>query len=165
MNNVEIERKYNVVGNDWRDITPTDIQQITQGFLHHAGDIVVRVRLISKDFKTIDHAYCTTKIRDSKEFCVELENEVDIATGFKLLSKCNGYVNRKIRTTITLDGVDWEIDQYEDYDKCSADVEVAQESDFDKLQFPSFIGTRYDGMSNFQLARVNASGLPGEWWK
>ena len=165
MTGIEIERKYNVINDDWINIPPKSVQQITQGFIHHACNLVVRVRLISNDFKTTDRAYCTTKIRDSKEFCVELENDIDVDTAFNLLEKCNGHVNRKIRTTIIIDGIEWEIDQYDDYEKVSSDLEVSQFSDFDNIVLPSFIGERYDGLSNFQLARVNASNLIDGWWK
>ena len=52
MTGIEIERKYNVINDDWRNIPPKSVQQITQGFIHHACNLVVRVRLISNDFKT-----------------------------------------------------------------------------------------------------------------
>ena len=104
---VEIERKFLVVGNDWKSQTNRKIH-IRDGLLSYSDARKVRVRIAD------DVATLTIKSKKSKIANFECEYPIPILDAEHLLKyECDGSVLSKVRHFVAVGDLTWEVDVYE----------------------------------------------------
>lgn len=118
----EIERKFLLADDSWRDGTPG--VRIAQGYLSRDPDRTVRVRIAGES------AWLTIKGRTRDITRAEFEYEIPLADGRELLGLCLPAVIDKTRHRVSFGGHLWEIDEFhgENDGLVIAEVELADES-------------------------------------
>jgi adenylate cyclase len=147
----EIERKFLVVGNGWRDQVRS-ASHIRQGYLSREGRASVRVRVVDGA-----RAYLTIKAAKNRISRHEFEYEIPLADGVALLEFRAGHLIDKARHRVESGGRLWEVDVFEDENAglVIAEVELAAEND--TLDLPSWVGREITDdrrYYNAALARV-----------
>ncbi len=134
----EIERKFLVVGDQWRSLA--EAVQYRQGYLSTVKERTVRVRTVGmKGFLTVKGI---TRGATRSEF----EYEVPFAdAGLMLDELCERPLIEKIRSRIPLGGVVWEIDEFfgENRGLVVAEVELTHEGQ--ALELPRWVGEEVTG--------------------
>jgi Uncharacterized protein conserved in bacteria len=146
----EIERKFEVVGDSWKEHV-TSTSKMLQGFIFHDDGKVGRIRIENISGKI---SYCLTlKQQLSKHSREEVNIPVSRMEAYSLFSMCDGVFNYKTRYQVCIGSDIWEVDSYDDTNLISAEIEVKTPMDFDTLVYPSFVGKLYEGPSNYKLAK------------
>lgn len=150
----EIERKFLVVGEDWRTANPV---YICQGYLSHDPDCTVRVRVKGDD------AYLTIKgksrgaTRAEYEYCIPAEEARD------LLKLCKAGAIEKYRHIVRHGGTTWEVDEFlgDNAGLVVAEIELpSEDADFAR---PHWIGKDVTGDPRYFNASL--SRHPYGTWK
>lgn len=117
---IEIERKFLVRGDAWRQPSPT---RIWQGYLSREIDRTVRVRISG------EHAFLTIKGRTVGAARPEFEYEIPVPDAEQLLKLCDGPLLQKNRHVLTHAGMTWEVDEFlgDNAGLVVAEVELAHE--------------------------------------
>jgi adenylate cyclase len=128
----EIERKFLVSGDSWRDGSPG--VRMAQGYLSLDPDRTVRVRLAG------ENAWITVKGRTHGITRMEFEYEIPSGDAAELLEICLPSVIDKTRHRVEFRGHPWEIDVFHGANEglVVAEVELADESVCPKL--PPWVG-------------------------
>jgi adenylate cyclase len=100
---VEIERKFLVRGDEWRQAKPV---RISQGYLNRDKDRTVRVRIAG------NLAYLTVKGRTRGISRSEFEYAIPIADAEQLLPLCEGPLIEKYRHVLVYGTTKWEVDEF-----------------------------------------------------
>ena len=101
---IEIERKFLVVGDDWRAAPAVPY---AQGYLNRDKRRTVRVRIVQGD------AWLTVKGQNAGATRAEFEYAIPVADAEQLLALCDGPLVRKTRRKIEHAGHVWEIDEFQ----------------------------------------------------
>jgi len=101
---IEIERKFLVVGDDWRAAPGVPY---AQGYLNRDKQRTVRVRIVR------DEAWLTIKGVSVGATRAEFEYAIPVADAEQLLALCDGPIVRKTRRVIEHAGAKWEIDEFQ----------------------------------------------------
>jgi CYTH domain-containing protein len=101
----EIERKFLVVGDAWRQGAGT---LLAQGYLNRDKERTVRVRVAG------ERAFLTIKGANAGPVRAEFEYAIPVADAEQLLALSDGPVVRKIRREIEHGGLTWEVDEFLD---------------------------------------------------
>ena len=101
---IEIERKFLVVGDDWRAAPAVPY---AQGYLNRDKQRTVRVRIVQ------GAAWLTVKGVSVGATRAEFEYAIPVADAEQLLALCDGPVVRKTRRVVHHAGARWEIDEFE----------------------------------------------------
>ena len=129
---IEIERKFLVVGEDWKQgITP---QLLSQGYLNRDKQRTVRVRIAG------DEAWLTIKGQSQGATRAEFEYAIPLEDARALLALSDGPCVEKYRWRVAHDGLVWEVDEFlgENAGLLVAEVELSSEDQvFDK---PAWVG-------------------------
>ena len=127
----EIERKFLVVGTEWRQSAPTSI---IQGYLCRAKERTVRVRIAG------DRAFLTIKGLTVGASRPEFEYEIPRADAEEMLPLCDGPLVEKQRHVVLHKGDQWEIDEFtgENAGLIVAELELASEDQ--SFERPSWLG-------------------------
>lgn len=102
---LEIERKFLVVNDRWRDHV-TEKQDLKDGFLSRDGDKKVRVRSFG------DRATLAVKSRAAGMRRDEFEYEIPVADAEAMLGLCGEMVIEKTRHIVPWLGHTWEVDVF-----------------------------------------------------
>ena len=103
---VEIERKFLVVGNGWRE--GARAETIAQGYLSTAKDCSVRVRILGDD------AFLTIKGPQRDGARAEFEYSIPVVHAGQMLQQfCVGRSIAKRRHSLTYDGRVWTVDEFQ----------------------------------------------------
>ena len=137
----EIERKFLVANNSWRDGSPGTM--IAQGYLSQEPDRTVRVRIGG------EKAWLTIKGRSEGISRVEFEYEIPLEDARSLLGLCLPSVIEKTRHEVSHAGHRWEIDVFhgENAGLVIAEVELADESIFPAL--PPWVGAEVSAEARY----------------
>ena len=100
---IEIERKFLVVGDDWRAAPAV---AYAQGYLNRDKERTVRVRIAA------DAAWLTVKGVTSGATRAEFEYPIPVADAEQLLALCDGPLVRKLRRVVVHAGARWEVDEF-----------------------------------------------------
>jgi adenylate cyclase len=100
---LEIERKYLVIGDQWKQEMPV---RICQGYLNRDKERTVRVRISG------EKAFLTIKGMNSGATRSEYEYEIPVSHAEELLKICDGPVLAKNRYVVVCDGLKWEVDEF-----------------------------------------------------
>ena len=101
---IEIERKFLVVGDDWRAAPAI---AVAQGYLNRDKQRTVRVRVVQQQ------AWLTIKGANAGAVRAEFEYPIPVADARQLLSLCDGPLVRKLRRKVEHAGHTWEIDEFQ----------------------------------------------------
>jgi len=128
---VEIERKFLVNGNSWRNGQGI---RICQGYLNRDKKRTVRVRLSGQK------AFLTIKGMNIGATRAEYEYEIPVSHAEELLKICDGPVLEKNRYPVVCDGLKWEVDEFLGDNEGLVVAEVELKSEDQPLTFPEWIG-------------------------
>ena len=100
---IEIERKFLVTGNEWRDTPGVSIRQ---GYLNREPERTVRIRLAGGE------AFLTIKGPSSGAARREFEYAIPVSHAQELLKMCEGRLIEKMRKRVGVSGLVWEVDEF-----------------------------------------------------
>lgn len=145
---LEIERKFLVADDSWRDGTPG--VRIAQGYLSQDPDRSVRIRVGG------EKAWITIKGRTEGITRVEFEYAIPVADAPALLGLCLPSAIEKTRHEISYAGHLWEIDVFhgENEGLVIAEVELADEAVSPEL--PQWVGAEVSADARYFNASLAA---------
>ena len=129
---VEIERKFLVVGDDWRAAPAVPY---AQGYLNRDKQRTVRVRIVQ------DQAWLTVKGANSGATRAEFEYAIPLADAQQLLALCDGPLVRKQRRVVAHAGATWEIDEFEGDNAGLVVAEIELPSEDAPFEPPPWLGS------------------------
>ncbi|WP_129776816.1 CYTH domain-containing protein [Peristeroidobacter soli] len=128
----EIERKFLVRGEAWRQQAPLEIRQ---GYLNRDKQRTVRVRISGA------RAYLTVKGMAKGLARPEFEYEIPVADAEQMLSLCDGPLLEKRRHVTTHAGRRWEVDEFLGENAGLIVAEVELEDEHQVFQRPDWLDT------------------------
>ena len=128
---VEIERKFLVVGDAWRQGEGTPY---AQGYLNRDPARTVRVRIAG------ERAFLTVKGVSRGAVRSEHEYEIPVADATDLLGLSDGPVVRKIRRVVEHEGSRWEVDEFQGDNAGLVVAELELESETQQFARPPWLG-------------------------
>jgi adenylate cyclase len=144
---LEIERKFLVKGNAWRQLV--NGIHFKQGYISTHKNHTVRIRIAEKK------AYLTIKGKTVGAKRLEFEYKIPIDDGKELLNNlCHKPIIDKMRYTIQYKGLIWEVDEFHGENKglILAEVELQQEDQ--KVELPEWIGKEVTGNPKYYNANL-----------
>ncbi len=151
----EIERKFLVANDSWRDGTPG--LKIAQGYLSQDPDCTVRVRIAG------ENSWLTIKGRTQGITRAEFEYLIPLTDAQNLLKLCLPSVIDKTRYQVHFGGHIWEIDVFhgENHGLIVAEVELTDESISPEI--PPWIGAEVSSDSRYFNSCL--ASLPFSKWE
>ena len=128
---IEIERKFLVVGDDWRAAPAVPY---AQGYLNRDKARTVRVRVVR------DQAWLTIKGVSTGATRAEFDYPIPVADAEQLLALCDGPVIRKTRRVIEHAGATWEVDEFQGDNAGLVVAEIELPSEDAAFQRPAWLG-------------------------
>jgi adenylate cyclase len=128
---VEIERKFLVTGDAWRQATGV---RFSQGYLNRDKARTVRVRLAA------DKAFLTIKGVTHGASRAEFEYQIPLADGAQLLALCEGPLIEKVRRVVPHDGHTWEVDEFLGENSGLVVAEIELRSEDQAFSRPPWLG-------------------------
>ena len=134
----EIERKFLVVGDNWRKLAKGT--HYRQGYLNSVKERTVRIRTID------DKAFLTVKGPNIGITRMEFEYEIPHKECLEMLTNlAEQPIIEKIRYKIAIDDLVWEIDEFLGVNKGLIVAEVELQSKEQKFSKPEWIGEEVSG--------------------
>ena len=128
---IEIERKFLVVGDDWRAAPAVPY---AQGYLNRDKARTVRVRIVQ------DAAWLTIKGVSVGATRAEFDYPIPVADAQQLLALCDGPIVRKTRRIVEHAGSTWEIDEFEGDNAGLVVAEIELASEDAAFERPPWLG-------------------------
>lgn len=129
----EIERKFLVIGNQWRELA-TGISY-RQGYLSTVKERTVRVRTIA------DQGFLTVKGINNGATRMEFEYEIPLSDANEMLDDlCKRPLIEKTRYTISYAGLIWEVDEFSGVNDGLIVAEVELENEEQVFEKPDWVG-------------------------
>lgn len=129
----EIERKFLVVGNAWRNLASA--KHLCQGYLSTAKERTVRIRICD------DKAWITIKSTNRGITRTEFEYSIPVADARHMLTHmAEQPIIEKYRYRIPLNGLIWEIDEFLGVNQGLIVAEVELNHTDEHIIFPDWIG-------------------------
>ena len=144
---VEIERKFLVKGNEWRQLAQA--VNYKQGYISTEKEHTVRVRTIESQ------AYLTIKGKSVGATRLEFEYEIPLNDANELLNNlCHKPIIDKNRYKIQYKDLTWEVDEFfgENEGLILAEVELHDENQ--KIEIPDWIGIEVTGEPKYYNANL-----------
>jgi adenylate cyclase len=152
---VEIERKFLVVGQDWRE--GATVERLSQGYLPTTDHCSVRVRIAG------ERAFLTIKgpARDGVRAEFEYPVPVDHAEAM-LRQFCGGRMIAKRRHTLTYGGLVWTVDEFDGplAGLLLAEVELAHVGQ--AVALPPWLGREVTDDPRYLNSVLSTAGAPPE---
>jgi adenylate cyclase len=149
----EIERKFLVVSEGWRQAAPV---RICQGYLNRDIDRTVRVRIAG------ERAFLTIKGRAKGIARPEFEYQVPVADAEQLLRMCEGPVVEKYRHVLEHAGATWEVDEFLGENAGLVVAEIELESEQQAFEHPDWLGAEVT--LDRRYSNSNLSARPYRTW-
>ncbi|MCP4428246.1 MAG: CYTH domain-containing protein [Chloroflexi bacterium] len=150
----EIERKFLVVGNGWRE---TEGKLYRQGYLNSAKERVVRVRVVG------EKGYLTIKGVNVGAVRAEFEYEIPVEEANEMLnSLCEWPIVEKQRHIVEFGGFTWEVDAFADENEGLVVAEIELESEDQSFDKPDWIGEEVTDDPRYY--NVNLVKRPFQTW-
>jgi len=143
--NREIERKFLVSSDAWRD--GTSGVPMRQGYLSEGTGTTVRVRVAGP------RAWLTIKGRPEGGVRPEYEYEIPVAEAEAMLPLCSGTIVEKERHRVVHGDHTWEVDVFDGVNRPLITVEVELDSPDETVEIPSWVGREVTGEARY----LNAS--------
>ena len=128
---IEIERKFLVVGDGWRQGAGVSY---AQGYLNRDPQRTVRVRIAG------ERAFLTVKGVSRGATRAEFEYEVPLADAAQMLELSDGPVVRKVRRLVEHAGSTWEVDEFEGENAGLVVAELELASEDQHFEKPDWLG-------------------------
>lgn len=133
----EIERKFLVIGDDWRTVPGKSYRQ---GYLNSAKERIVRVRTLS------DQGFLTIKGITAGATRLEYEYEIPLADANELLDLlCERPLIEKIRYELDYAGFRWDIDEFGGENEGLIVAEVELQDEDQAFKKPVWLGVEVTG--------------------
>lgn len=146
----EIERKFLVVGDDWRN-TPHSYR-VRQGFLSIDAERTVRVRVVA------DKGYLTVKGKTLGATRLEYEYEIPASDADELLEQlCKRPLIDKTRFLVDHEGSTWEVDEFYGDNEGLIVAEIELESEDQPFARPVWLGEELTGDPRYYNANLVAN--------
>ncbi|MBW6421772.1 CYTH domain-containing protein [Rhizobium sp. XQZ8] len=152
----EIERKFLVTGEDWRDAASTS-SRFLQAYVAAAEDRSVRVRIVDGR-----HAKLTIKLGKNLVARDEFEYEIPLADAEEMAKCATGIVLEKTRHRIEHQGYTWEVDVFGGTYLGLVVAEVELESETAQPDIPSWVGQEITGDRRYSNAVMATEDLSKE---
>lgn len=144
---LEIERKFLVVGEGWRQ--PAERQtRFVQGYLNRDPARTVRVRLAG------ERGFLTIKGATRGATRAEFEYEVPAAEARELLAMSDGPVVDKIRHLCEHEGDVWEVDEFLGANAGLVVAEIELQSEAQAFARPAWLGEEVTGDARYVNANL-----------
>lgn len=130
---VEIERKFLVLGNDWKKLGPA--VAIRQGYLSSQRDRVVRVRIEGQGATLTIKGRVTGISRGEWEYPIPVVEADELLNGL-----CERPLIEKTRTRIVHAGMVWEVDEFFGENQGLVVAEIELESEAQTFAKPDWVG-------------------------
>lgn len=130
---VEIERKFLVTNDDWKDVPKLLYVVLEQGYLMQDDNYVLRIRVDGRE------GWLTIKSATSGMTRKEYEYPVRYGEALELLNQCTNRV-AKHRHAIVDGGFEWTIDVFGGKNRGLILAEIEIESETVVLDLPSWLG-------------------------
>jgi len=151
----EIERKYLVKGNEWR--TLAEGVAYRQGYLSTTKERTVRIRVAG------EKAFLTIKGVSVGNTRAEYEYDIPLTDANEMLDRlCEKPIIEKSRFTIDVDGVTWEVDEFEGVNKGLIVAEIELSDEEQQFSLPEWIADEVSGDSRYFNA--NLTSQPYSTW-
>ena len=131
---LEIERKFLLVGETWRDQVVGEPKRLSQGYLCADAGKSVRVR-IAGDFATL-----TVKGSRNGISRLEMQYTIPVADAERMLPLCARPLIDKTRHIAMHDGMKWEVDIFHGENEGLRVAEVELESEDQVISLPDWAG-------------------------
>lgn len=152
----EIERKFLVIGNKWRELA--NGTHYRQGYLNSIKERTVRIRTIN------DKAYLTVKGPTVGVTRMEFEYEIPYNDCVEMLDNlAEKPIIEKTRYKIKADNLVWEIDEFFGVNEGLIVAEVELQSEEQKFEKPEWIGEEISGDPRY--FNSNLVNNPYTTWK
>ncbi|MEH1944773.1 MAG: CYTH domain-containing protein [Nostoc sp.] len=151
----EIERKYLVRGDSWRELAEGSVYR--QGYIATQDKATVRIRIVG------EKGYLTIKGPNIKYSRLEFEYPIPIEDAQEMLETlCERPFIEKIRYKIESGGLIWEIDEFDGVNKglILAEVELSDENQ--QIELPTWIGEEVS--DDFRYFNSNLVKHPFSQW-
>ena len=139
----EIERKFLVQGDGWRQSTTRQIR-IRQAYLAYDGKTSIRVRIKQEKGATL-----TIKSREPKLRRLELEYPVPTLEAEALLLLRKGAVIEKVRHEVPAGDRTWEVDVFTGENSGLVIAEIELQHEHDRVELPAWIGREVTGQRRY----------------
>ena len=155
MVNMEIERKFLVVGDEWR--SPGDGVKYRQGYLSTTEGSVVRIRTFN------NRGLLTIKKPVSALSRLEYEYEIPLTEAEDILNTvCVQPLIEKTRYRITLNNLLWEVDEFYGANEGLIVAELELASEEERFEKPAWLGEEVSHDPRF--FNVNLIAKPFTTW-
>jgi adenylate cyclase len=153
---IEIERKFLVVGDGWKNQVQGDI--IRQGYLSSDPSRVVRIRVMNHD------AFITIKSSTNGLFRNEWEYPIPLADAENMLAHlCQRPLIEKVRYRIPHEGMVWEVDAFLGENAGLLVAEIELESEDQAFALPAWVGREVTDDPRYY--NVSLTQNPYQMWK
>jgi adenylate cyclase len=144
---IEIERKFLVVGEDWRSLVSGSLY--IQGYLTSSAERTVRVRIVG------DQGFLTIKGASQGYSRAEYEYNIPAADALEMLRQlCQQPLIEKMRYKIPVQELVWEVDEFAGENQGLIMAEVELQSPDQDVVLPSWIGTEVTGDPRYYNASL-----------
>lgn len=130
---VEIERKFLVIGDAWKNHVSGQFQ-LKQGYLQSTPERTVRIRTAEKE------AFLTIKGKTTGISRVEYEYAIPFEEGLELIKLSENKPIEKIRHIVVHHGITWEIDVFEGLNAGLILAEVELQTEHQEISLPEWVG-------------------------
>lgn len=152
----EIERKFLVNGDGWR-AEASNQRRIRQAYFDTGGDVSVRVRILDER-----EAVLTIKGGGNAENRAEFEYSIPLADAEALIEIAPTAAIEKVRHCVDVDGLTFEIDEFEGRHSGLMIAEVELENEDQRAPHPGWLGKDVTGNRRYYNAVLARSeGVPG----
>lgn len=150
---IEIERKFLVVGDAWREANAVFY---SQGYLSSDKARTVRVRIAG------EQAFLTIKGVTQGMSRAEFEYEIPLADARELLLMCEQPLIEKYRRKITYAGFVWEVDEFLGENQGLVVAEIELPSENTSFTKPEWVGEEVT--ADLRYFNSNLARLPFKQW-
>jgi len=153
---IEIERKFLIHQNIWKQQLPELTLQIKQAYIAHENNCTIRIRTSN------EKAYLTIKGKTQNISRDEFEYEIPYKDAEQLFAFSDITIIEKSRHIIYYDNKKWEIDEFLGLNAGLFVAEIELESEDEKITFPSWIANEVTNDARFRNSSLAKTPIT-EW--
>lgn len=154
--NIEIEHKYLVNKELWKNITPFKSEEIRQAYLLSDNKKSIRIRT-----KGIS-GYITIKGKSDTIARPEYEYEIPLSDANEMIGKFSESIIEKTRHYVMYADKLWEVDVFKGLNEGLIIAEIELKSEDEKYDLPAWVGE--DVTRNHDYSNSNLSKKPYSMW-
>lgn len=144
----EIERKFLVIGDDWKSAEPT---YYCQGYLNRDKHRTVRVRVAGNSAMLTVKGLTTGASREEYEYPIPIDDAK------AMLNLCDGPIVEKNRRVIKHDSLSWEIDEFLGDNEGLVVAEVELDAESQAVHPPDWVGAEITDDARYFNSNLSAN--------